>query len=92
MNVKARLAFEERDREAATNAASILSGAGFKITGISGRGVSFEGDSQQFQAFFQQELKRTGKGVEFESDPEMPKSIAEGKANLYFPTEPEFFP
>jgi hypothetical protein len=67
-----------------------LSEAGFSITGISGRGISFEGEEEQFRSYFGEDFQRTGDQVTFKAEPKLTQLLPESKASLYFPTKPEF--
>lgn len=90
--IKARLTMENGSPEDAGNVAEVLAEAGFKVTSVSSRGISFEGAKKDFQQYFGQKLREGEKGTTFAAEPEMPGPLASLKANVYFPAKPEFFP
>ena len=91
MKIKARLALEERNSESAQKAAATLSEAGFTITQVGGRGVTFEGEEQQFQQFFHSKPRKQSRGFVFESEPDLPDTLTKVKATVYFPSVPDYF-
>ncbi|MGC2236621.1 MAG: hypothetical protein WA584_10700 [Pyrinomonadaceae bacterium] len=90
-SLRARLALEEADSDTARQAASELAKEGFTVTHVGQRGVGFEGNSELFNKVFKSEPQKTDTGFTFESEPQLPEGIADLKANVYFPTRPEFF-
>jgi hypothetical protein len=87
----ARLALEEADSDSAKQAAFALEKEGFTVTHVGQRGVGFEGDSGLFNKVFKSEPQKTETGFTFDAEPHLPEEISDLKANIYFPTKPEFF-
>jgi hypothetical protein len=89
--LRARLALETRDEERARKYSEALEALGFAILQVTARGVSFEGETEQFETTFKAKPESKATGYGFSAAPEMPEALRDEGVSLYFPTPPVHF-